>query len=514
MPLDAVGLIDTANYARISEDRRDGAGIARQLADCHGLCARRGWSARDYTDNNRSAWRVGGSRPRYLELLEAVRSGEIHRVVVYKTDRLYRQPRELEELIALADRGRVEIVSVEGGELDLGTSDGRALARVLAAMNAKESDDKADRVRSAKKQARARGEPHGGPRPFGWARRIVTLADGTEKTTWDAMAHDPTEAQLIRDAVDELLAGQSLRDVARRWCAVGVGQPQTGKANWTADAVRQVVSNPRNAGLVGHREPVKTDRPYQLYTRPEVVGEAKWPPIVERARWEQLMAFLADRGASRKVPKNRSLLTGLLLCGLCGATMVRTADHARRNPPAPYRKVWRCPTYERLDPATGEKVRSCGRTTIDAVGVQGLLETRAQQKAEGLDLAAIAQESTGGGREAADLVGHLTELDERADAAATSFAKGSITLRVLERSTADIERERATLRERLAELSGSALLAPYAGSPASLREAWSDRLTTDQKRELIRVLLGPVRILPARRGVARFDPERVVGWRA
>src|SRR5262249_19781788 len=75
-------------------------------------------------------------------------------------------------------------------------------------------------------------------------------------------------------AVDDLLPGASLSDVARRW-RTAVGQPQTGRPNWTTDGVRQVVSNPRNAGLVGHRQKVRSDRPYQLHSRPEVVGVAK-----------------------------------------------------------------------------------------------------------------------------------------------------------------------------------------------------------------------------------------------
>src|SRR5262249_19179755 len=156
-----------------------------------------------------------------------------------KTDRLYRRPRELEELIALADQGRVEIVAVEGGELDLSKSDGRALARVLAAMNAKESDDKADRIRRAKRQAREHGEPHGGPRPFGWARRQVVRSDGTTWETWDPMAHDPVEAELLRTACDDVLAGASLSDVRRRWNRMRVVQPQTDRANWMTDGVRQ-----------------------------------------------------------------------------------------------------------------------------------------------------------------------------------------------------------------------------------------------------------------------------------
>ena len=62
----------------------------------------------EFVDNDISAWRSGTRRPRYQAMLEAVRTGELGRIVVYHVDRLYRQPRELEELIDLADAGQVE----------------------------------------------------------------------------------------------------------------------------------------------------------------------------------------------------------------------------------------------------------------------------------------------------------------------------------------------------------------------------------------------------------------------
>jgi site-specific DNA recombinase len=237
----------------------------------------------------------------------------------------------------------------------------------------------------------------------------------------------------------------------------------------------------------------------------------KWPPIVDRARWEQLQALLAQRGASSKTPKRRSILTGLLICGECSTTMVRTADHARPvKGDGLYRKVWRCPTYTRKDAVTP----SCGRVTIDAAGVEGLLVARTLDKASTLDLAAVVEAHDGCGREAAELVEQLADLDRRAAEVAASFGKpGGITLLVLESTSVAIERERATVQKRLAELAGGALLAPYVSQPNSLREAWERRLTVDQKRELIRVLVGRVRILPARPGLPRFDPDRVVWLR-
>ncbi|HEY4864402.1 MAG TPA: recombinase family protein, partial [Candidatus Dormibacteraeota bacterium] len=158
----SAGEVATAIYARISEDRQDGAGIARQLGDCLSLCRRQqDWGEpREYIDNDTSAWRSGTRRPRYQSMLEAIRVGEVGRIVVYHVDRLYRQPRDLEELIDLAEQGRVEVVTVVSGEIDLRTSDGRFVARLLVSVAAKESDDKSRRIRRQKQQAREEGRWH------------------------------------------------------------------------------------------------------------------------------------------------------------------------------------------------------------------------------------------------------------------------------------------------------------------------------------------------------------------
>ena len=85
-------------YTRISDDRDDTqAGVTRQLEDCERLAATRGWEvAERYTDNDVSAWK-GGKRPDYLRMLDDTAGRHIDAVIVWHQDRLWRQPRELEE---------------------------------------------------------------------------------------------------------------------------------------------------------------------------------------------------------------------------------------------------------------------------------------------------------------------------------------------------------------------------------------------------------------------------------
>ncbi len=486
----STGEVATAIYARISEDRQDGAGVARQLGDCLSLCRRHSdWGTpREYIDNDTSAWRSGTRRPRYQSMLEAIRVGEVGRIVVYHVDRLYRQPRDLEELIDLAEQGRVEVVSVVSGEIDLRTSDGRFVARLLVSVAAKESDDKSRRIRRQKQQAREEGRWHGGRRAFGWQ-------DGTNP--------DPSEARLIRKAVELLLGGDSLAAIARRWNEAGVRQATTSRSNWTADIIRQVVSNPRHAGLIGHRVETRNHRGNLVYTKPIVVGEGKWPAIIDRAQWERLQALLLQRGANGHIPRRRSLLTGLLHCSLCGSTMVRTGSSGpRRN--SGRRHVWRCPSH-----------KGCSRVSIDAAGLEELLTEVVFQAVDTQRLADLVNERDDPDGETARTMADLEELERRLDEAAESFAAGRLPARAFEHACAVLQRDLSASQRKLARLVSTAVLEPYSGRNGVLRTAWA-QLSTDQRRAVIAALVDTINVRPAlTHGLPRFDPDRVsIQWRA
>jgi site-specific DNA recombinase len=136
-------------------------GITRQkedilaLADKLGVRITRWYEENDTTafkkkrirlPNGRSVWRV--IRPEFRQMLEDYEDGAIEGVIFYDIDRLARQPRDLEDLIDLAGHYKRPVATVTG-EIDLRTSNGRAMARVLVAMASKSSEDTSRRVRES-----------------------------------------------------------------------------------------------------------------------------------------------------------------------------------------------------------------------------------------------------------------------------------------------------------------------------------------------------------------------------
>src|SRR5258707_11593532 len=125
-----------------------------------------------------------------------MKTGQVDALICWHTDRLYLSMKDLERLIEVADAARVQIRTVNGGDLDLSTSSGRMLARILGSVARQESEHKGERQRRANAQARATGKwNRAGHRVFGYTRDGVPL--------------EP-EATIVRQAVHDVLAGKSL----------------------------------------------------------------------------------------------------------------------------------------------------------------------------------------------------------------------------------------------------------------------------------------------------------------
>ena len=118
---------------------------------------RNGWTlvGVPFIDNDISAF-SGKMRPAYSAMLAKVKAGEVRRVVCWHMDRLYRRPRELEDIIDLAEAGQLEVACVNGSRYDLSDSDGQLNARMLVSVARKASQD-APAARSA--SSRTRGRP-------------------------------------------------------------------------------------------------------------------------------------------------------------------------------------------------------------------------------------------------------------------------------------------------------------------------------------------------------------------
>lgn len=470
-----------ALYARISEDGTgEGAGVERQTRDAEALANLRGWQVVEkFHDNDISALR-GAHRPGYEALLRAVALGRIDRVLVWQTSRLWRNRAERARDIDTFAAARVGIIAVKGPDLDLSTAYGRGMAGLLGEFDTMESEVKSERVAAAAADRARRGVPNGGL-GYGWIR--------AESGEWIV---DETEAAVVREVTDRLLAGDSLHGITADLTARGVptpGRRRTG-AGWGRSSVKKLATRPANAGLRVHHR----GRPDETLT------DGAWPPIVPRERWERVTAkFAPDPGrvTVARPGARKHLLTynDVGACGVCGASL-RVRTMKGRNPNQADQTLYICDTPRSCVGRNRERVDEL----VAAVVVARLGQPDAHAWLAGDDERA---------REAADRV---EALRDRLDGAADRYAEGRLSLEQLERITAKIAPQIAAAeRERSAHLSGvdPEHLAALAGPRA--RESW-DGLTVAQRVALLTALGLRVLIDKTGRGPV-FRPESVrIEW--
>ena len=140
-------------YVRVSTDEQaeSGAGLAAQRSAIEAVAAARGWTITAWhEDGGVSGGKAPHQRPGLAAALEGVQTGQAERLIVAKIDRLSRKFRDAVDLMeTAADEGwPLYIADIDA---DLTTSNGRLVARMLAAI----SEDERDRIRQRTKAALA-----------------------------------------------------------------------------------------------------------------------------------------------------------------------------------------------------------------------------------------------------------------------------------------------------------------------------------------------------------------------
>jgi len=307
-------------YTRISNDPEGRElGVQRQEQDCRALAKRLGLSVVGvFPENDVSAsTRSKKPRPQYAAMLAAVESGTADTIIAYSNSRLTRRPMEVEQLIQLHERLGVRIRTVVSGDDDLSTADGRMVARIKGNVDAAEAERTSERTRRAKAQAADAGLWRGGRRPVGYEPGGMVIREA--------------EAAMIRQAVKDVLAGRSLRAIAREWAERGIftgadlptkyaddtsGVKATGH---NATRLRRILERPRNAGL--------------MEVHGEVVGKATWPAIITEDEYRALLSVL--RNPARRTtpgPERRWLGSGVYECAECGDGTTMHVSSSRGRP--------------------------------------------------------------------------------------------------------------------------------------------------------------------------------------
>lgn len=455
-------------YTRISKDRAGaGLGVERQYEDCLRLAESLGWTVVEtFSDNDISAF-SGKTRPAYEAMLAALEAGRAQAVIAWHTDRLHRRPMELEGFIDLCERKKIDVRTVQAGTVDLSTSGGRMIARMLGAAARHEVEHMIERAKSAKKQAALDGKFRGGRRSFGYESDGIRLRE--------------EEADAIRTGAQRVLSGVSLHQIARDWNAAGL-RTSHGDNEFDIRKVRSVLLRARNAGIVLHEG--------------QQIGRGQWEAIIDTETFSALEALLTDpsrahtRGMERKHQGS-----GVYLCGKCGARM-GSGSHQSRVTGG--QKTYACRKVNHLT-----RVADLVDEYVDEHVIERLSAPDARRVILGAeaDVTALHAQREG--------------LRTRLDALSAMFAEGSIDGPQLKRGTSDLHTKLTAIDAELAAVRSSSAAASILAED-DVRAAY-ESATPEVRGKVIDTLMR-VTILPATRGRkpggSYFDPTKIqIEWK-
>lgn len=476
-------------YARISdayEDAETGVtegGVQRQMKVNRLLTEARGWTLadREYIDNNVSAFKKQVIRDAFNDLLEDLAAGVIDGIVCYNLDRLARRVDDLERLIAIYDdgrrAGRQMYFATNEGSIDLSSDDGITLARVMVAFANKASRDTARRVALKHQEMRDEGRKVGGGRPFGWNWE-------NDKGEREYSLH-PEESEALKWAAAGLIDGtQNYRKIIAEWAERGLTTPRG--RSWTPIAVKGVLSSPRMAGWLVHKDKIAVHS-----TTGELIRSSA-PPILSDDDFEALLSVMArkrDGGSSDASNRKRYLLSGIVRCAECGAKMVgnrRTDKHF----------YYACRSGSNRANTGAD---ACGKVTASGWEVDRMVE-------ELLVPIIVAETASVHTDSAKPFQRELLELQDERDALLLAYREKRAPSDAALPRLAEIDRESGEMRSQQAEWLRTQRV--LSRSQGVTKETWP-HLSLEEKRGHVLDFIEAIYISAATRRGNTFDRSRV-----
>lgn len=315
-------------YGRISDDKKkDRGGVGRQRKEYTRKAETLGETVAEdghYEDDDISAFH-GDYRPGFERMLLDLASGKWGGLIVYKSDRLYRQPEDLMRLCTIYRANPHLKFFVVVGQVDLTTEEGRTAALNDVASNKQASLATQERVRSKHEELMYEGKRGGGRTPFGWIK-----SPGEDP---HALKAHPVESEVLREMVKKFIAQETYGDIAAYAFDRGYGRVPVAKDDeekkarkkmaredkpvtkpWDRTNIRKIVTNPAIAGYRAHNGEVLGDT-----NGDPIRGE--WEALVDEETWQKILGEMERRNNRTHTAPRKFLLSGILRCGKCGVGM-------------------------------------------------------------------------------------------------------------------------------------------------------------------------------------------------
>lgn len=314
-------------YIRVStqEQAKEGYSIAAQKERLTAYCAALGLTDyKFYIDEGVSA--KDTNRPKLKLLLDHVKGGQIHMILVYRLDRFTRSVRDLYNLLEFLEKYKCSFKSAS--EIyDTSSAMGRMFIGLVALMAQWETDNLSERVKMAlEEKVSGKGERVGSA-PYGFD------INKEEKL----VAND--KAPIVLDMIEKVKLGMSANQLAKHLNKINSDR------TWRPTAVLRILRNPALYGATKWNDDVYEDTHEGIITKSEFV---------------KLQNLLNDRSMHhQREVKTPYLFQGKLCCPQCNRILSVNRFIKNRPDGSEYHtstyKCQLCHKAGKIAPAIGEQ---------------------------------------------------------------------------------------------------------------------------------------------------------------
>lgn len=286
-------------------------------------------------------------RPQFKKLMKDIKTKKFTHLICYRLDRISRNVADFTTTLEILNKYECSFVSIKE-QFDTSSAMGRAMMNISATFAQLERETIAERIKDNLRELSKTGRWLGGPAPMGYKSIEVENNDSKGKSRKKHILEiNPNEIETIKLVFKLFIKYKSFQRVSRELEKNGI-YSRSGTV-FSRELVKQAISNPiyviadkqlfeylKSNGAELHEEnKINGKFGAMPYNRRKENGSfapiSSWivsvgdhPGIVDSTTWIECQNIQKDIKlivSNRQCTSEHALLSGLVICGHCGASM-------------------------------------------------------------------------------------------------------------------------------------------------------------------------------------------------
>ena len=340
-----------AIYARYSSEACSPTSIPDQIASCRRLAEKRGIEVlEDHIYHDDAVSGARNDRSSLTALITAGQDGQFDAVLIDDLSRLSRSNLMTLHTVALFESIGIVIIT-SGDNIDTSDERSKLLIPLQGMYNERFLADLREKTLRGMKGRKSEGY-FVGERTFGFesipSEKVRLDNRGKEKPAGALMQINNAEAEVVRGVFQEFADGRSILGIIKRLNENGVRGRKNKVCRWSTGTIHIMLRNEKYKGIwtwnrTGYKRNPLTGKLRQ-YDKPKSEWDVKGIPelrIVPEELWDRVQVRLAEIRKAWPGGKGRTgfqsalgnatsiypqeLLSGAMVCGTCGATIVKVS---------------------------------------------------------------------------------------------------------------------------------------------------------------------------------------------